>query len=223
MWTAIGETLPLATGLALSPVAIATAVILLMGRAGRTKTLVFGVGWFAALLLLATIAELVVETVDAEDPGVAETGIDLVQLAFAGLFLGLAVLAWIKRPREDRDGEPGILDRLDGLSTPGAFAMGLGQGVLVIKNVPLAVGAGARLGEAALGRGEAAFALVLFALIAALGVLVPLAIAAVGGQRIQPALVRTREWLDTNMTAISIVVLVILGAYFLGQGLGALD
>lgn len=223
MWTAIGDTLPLATGLALSPVAIATAVILLMGQAGRTKTLVFGAGWFLALLVLATIAELLVEAADAAAPETTETGIDVAQLVFAGLFFGLAVLAWIKRPREDREGGPGILDRLDGLGTLGAFVMGVAQGILVIKNIPLAVGAGARLGEAALGRGEAAFALILFALIAALGVLVPLAIAAVGGRKIQPALARTRGWLETNMTAISIVVLVLLGAYFLGQGLGVLD
>lgn len=223
MWTAVGDTLPLAAGLALSPVAIATAVILLMGRAGRLKTLLFGVGWFVALLVLATIAELVVDAADDAYPDATEVGVDLVQLVFAVLFLGLAALSWAKRPREGQEEKPGLLGRLDGLSAGGALGMGLAQGVVVIKNIPLVVGAGARVGEAALGRGEAAIALTIFALVASLGIVIPLLIAAIGGQRIQPALVRTRSWLDSHMTVIGIVVLVVLGAFFLGEGLGVLD
>ncbi|UVY84887.1 GAP family protein [Brachybacterium sp. NBEC-018] len=223
MWTAIGETLPLAVGLALSPAAIATAVILLLGQVGKLKTTLFGAGWFVALLVLATIAELLVEAADAAAPAATEAGVDVLQLVFGALFLGLAVLAWLKRPREGQEPRKGILDRLDGLSTRGALVMGLAQGFLVIKNIPLAVGAGARLGEADLARGEAAVALLLFVVVSSLGVLVPLGVAAAGGERLQPALARTRGWLGANMTAVTVVVLVVLGAYFLGEGIGLLD
>lgn len=223
MWTAVGETLPLAVGLALSPAAIATAVILLLGAGGRAKTALFGVGWAVALFVLATVAELLVEVADETYPEATADGVDVLQLVFAVLFLALALVAWLKRPRPGQEEKPGILDRIDGLGTRGALLMGLAQGFLVIKNIPLAVGAGARLGEADLARNEALVALVVFTIVASLGVLIPLAVALAGGARLQAPLSHTRGWLKSNMTAITIVVLLVLGAYFFGEGLGILD
>ncbi|MHA6626270.1 GAP family protein [Pseudonocardia sichuanensis] len=223
MWTAIGDTLPLATGLALSPLAVITGIILLLGDRGRIKTAAFGLGWLVAVLVIATVALWLVDA--AEDIAAEETatGVDIVQLLFAVLFLGLAALSWRKRPR---GGGPApdnkLLRRLDGISVLGALVMGLAQGFVVIKNIPLAAGAGARLGEAGLTGTEATVALVVFALVSSAGVLVPLAVALVGGHRLTPALTATRDWLEANTSPITITVLAVLGSYFLGQGLGVL-
>lgn len=62
-----------------------------------------------------------------------------------------------------------------------------------------------------------------FAFLSTLSVLVPLAVAVVGGERLDPALRRSRDWIEQNLTAITLVVLLVLGALFLGQGLGILD
>lgn len=132
-------------------------------------------------------------------------------------------MSWLKRPRGDEPPKSKLLERLDGLSVLGALGIGLAQGFVVIKNLPLALGAGARLGEADLTRASAIVALVLFALVASLGVIIPLAVAVVGGSRIGPGLQATRTWIESNMAPITIVVLLVLGAYFLGQGLAILD
>ena len=105
----------------------------------------------------------------------------------------------------------------------GALAMGFAQGVIVIKNIPLAAAAGARLGEADLDTAQLVVGLLVFALVAASGVIVPLVLAVLGGERAAPTLARFRDWLSYNMTTISIVVLVVLSAYFFGQGIGILD
>lgn len=235
MWTAIGDTLPLAIGLALSPFAIVTGIVLLLGSLGRVKTAMFGLGWFAAILTIAAIAFWVVEAAEEVSDDYASGGVDLVQLGFAALFLVLAGVSWTKRPKGGdaaRDGaatadsEPAkskLLDRLDGLSVLGALGVGLAQGFVVIKNIPLALGAGARFGEAGLHGSEAIAALILFAFIASLGVVVPLVVALIGGPRLEVRLRSLRTWLEANMSSITIVVLLVLGGYFLGQGLGILD
>ncbi|KXP00682.1 GAP family protein [Tsukamurella pseudospumae] len=223
MWTALGDSLPLATGLALSPFAVVTAVVLLLGRGGVVKTAAFGLGWFVAILVIATVAFLVVEAADEADHDATETGVDLVQLAFAALFLGLAVLAWRKRPAP---GEPvprnATLARLDGIGVLGALGLGLAQGFVVIKNIPLAVGAGVRFGVAGLHGGAAIGAIAVFAVVASAGIVAPLTVAVVGGSRLAEPLARTRDWLEANLSAITVTVLVLLGSYFLGQGLGVL-
>lgn len=223
MWEAIGDTLPLAIGLALSPFAIVTGIVLLLGQRGRVKAALFGLGWMVAILVIATVALLIVEAAEDASEEAAELGVDVAQLVIAALFFVLAVIAWMKRPRVDAPSESNLLKRLDGLNVLGALGIGLAQGFLVIKNLPLALGAGARFGQAGLTGAAAITALLIFAVVASLGVLVPLTIATVTGERLVPGLRGTRDWIEANMTAITIVVLLVLGGYFLGQGLGVLD
>jgi len=234
MWTAIGESLPFALGLTLSPFVIVTGIVLLLGDGGRAKSALFGLGWMLAILVLTTIGLLIVDSAKAVSEEYAETGFNIAQLFFGTLFLVLAALAWHKRPRgadatgdaaaasESTAKKPSLLSRLDGLGMPGALGVGIAQGFLVLKNIPLALSAGAVIGRAGLPGTQAATAAVVFAVVGTLGVIVPLAVALVGGDRLTPSLQATRGWFETNMSAITFTVLLVLGALFLGKGLGLL-
>jgi ABC-type uncharacterized transport system fused permease/ATPase subunit len=68
MWTAVGDTLPLAAGLALSPVALITGIVLLLGPSGRMKAAMFGLGWLIAIFVIALIAYGVVDATETADP-----------------------------------------------------------------------------------------------------------------------------------------------------------
>ncbi len=231
MWAAIGEALPFAFGLMLSPFVIVTGLMLLLGENGRVKSALLGLGWFVAIITLTTVGFLIVDAYKDASGKYTETGVYLAQLIFAVLFFVLAALAWRKRPRGDDAAEdvpesaskkPSLTSRLDGLSPLGALGVGAAQGLLVIKNIPLSLSAGAVFGEAGLAVAQAVVAVVVFALVGTLGVIVPLAVALVGGERLTPTLVSARGWFESNMSAITITVLLLLGALFLGQSLGIL-
>lgn len=231
MWVAIGESLPFALGLTLSPFVIVTGLMLLLGENGRVKSALLGLGWFVAISTLTTIGFLIVDATKGASEEHTETGVHVAQLVFAVLFFALAALAWRKRPRGDDAAEdapesaskkPSLTSRLDGLSPLGALGVGAAQGFLVIKNIPLSLSAGAVFGEAGLAAAQAIVAVVVFATVGTLGVIVPLAVALVGGDRLTPALVSARGWFESNMSAITITVLLLLGTLFLGQGLGIL-
>ncbi len=226
----------------MSPFAIVTAIVMLLGKHGRAKSALFWLGWLAAIATLTTIALVIVDTAAAAYDEGTETGVDILQLVFALLFFVLALVTWRRRPRRaDSDSDtsdnesaviestpeestkPSLLSRLDGLTMLGALGVGILQGLVVIKNIPLALSAGAVFGEAGLDGTQKVVAVIVFALVATLGVIVPLAIAVVGGERLTPALKDTRGWIEMNMSAITITVLLVLGALFLGQGLGLLD
>jgi hypothetical protein len=145
MWRAIGDALPLATGLALSPLAVITGIILLLGDRGRIKAALFALGWLGAIFLIAATAFWVVDVAEDVDAEGTATGVDVVQLLLA---------------------------------------------------------------------------LLVFALVATAGVLVPLAVALGGGPTLTPALTAAREWPEANTSPITITVLAVLGSYFLGQGIG---
>ncbi len=223
MWAAIGESLPFVIGLTLSPFVIITGLMLLLGDNGRAKSALLGLGWFLAICTLTTVGFLIVDASEEY----AETGVDVAQLVFAVLFFALAVKAWRKRPRGDDATEsaskkPSLASRLDGLSPLGALGVGAAQGLLVIKNIPLSLSAGAVFGEAGLVGAQVVVAVVVFAFAGSLGVIVPLVVAVVGGERLTPTLVSVRGWFESNMSTITITVLLVLGILFLGNGLGIL-
>lgn len=189
MWGALGSTLGLAMGLALSPVAITTALILLLGeRRGRLR------------------AHERVPAGPEQDPGISDAQV-------------LELEALDLEPPQKK----GFLSRLDGMGVAACLGLGLAQGVLIIKNIPLGISAGGMLGAADIPEAEQLVSVIIFAVLASLGALLPLVVSIVGGPKVDHALHEARAWIEAHMTAITLVVLLVVGVIFLGEGLGIAD
>lgn len=224
MWTTFGYALPLALGIALSPVTVITCIVLLRARRGLAKTAIFALCWFLAILVIAGIAYGLVGGAESTAPDQTRSGIDIFGLLIAVLFWAFAVISWHRRrSRRDRDRVRGLLGRLDNIGLLGSAGLGLVQGVVRLKNITLAAGAGALVGEAGLSGAAAAGPLAAFALVSSAGVLVPLIVAIIAGPRASDVLGRARAWLEANMSSITTVVLIVVGLYFLARGLTILD
>lgn len=223
-WTTIGEMLPVGLAIGFSPFAIVTAVVLLMGENGARRAAPFALGWMIAIGVITTIAYLAVDAARDADAVATEDGTDVARIVLGIGFLVLAGLSWRKRPRDGRPSAKGkMLDRLTGISPPKAFGLGLAQAVVVVKNVALAVSGGARLGESALGGGAVVAAIVVFTIIASIGMIALIAMAVIGGERFDAPIAAFRGWLEENLTTITVVVTALIGAVLLGQGLAVFD
>ena len=215
--------LPTAVAIALSPLGIVTVVVLVLGDGGRLRAALFTSGWLVTIATAATAAFLVVDASAASDPSETADGVDIVQLVLGLVFWVLAGVSWRSRPAEGGAGpEAKLLERVARITPLGALGLGLVQSVVVIKTIPLALGAGAQLGESELDGGEAVVALVAFALLATAGMWGPVVVSAVGGDRLRGPMTDVQTWLQDNVTPITIVVLVVLGAVFVGRGLAVL-
>ena len=218
--TAVGDVLPIAVTVAISPVAIISGVVLQLSEHGRAKAVLFAVGWIISLLVVTGIAVAVTDVAEEDSPAATDDGVKIFTLILGVIFLGLAVVAWRKRPAP---GEPAseakLLARVTAMSGLSVLGLGLIEAVAIVKNVPLSFGAGARIAEDTGNRSEAWIVLVIFVLIASLGILLPLLIAIVGGHRLDPALNNFREWLEANISPITIITCLVVGVYFIGTGL----
>lgn len=228
MWAGLGPTLPMAMGLALSPVAATTALVLLPAPRGRIKTLLFLAGWYAVLFAVMALAMVFTDAADEDDPTGTAEGIDILHLVFGILFFLLAIAAWIKRPARDREdgvplegeeAKPGMMARLDGLGIWACFGVGVAEAVLIIKNIPLGVSAGATLGRADLSTAGGLGTVAILTAVASLSILIPLVAVLIGGSRATGSLRQARAWIEAHMTAITLVVLIVFGTIFLGEGL----
>ena len=225
MWSALGDTLPLAAGIALSPLGLIICLVLLAAESrGRRKAAIFGLGWAVSIFIIVGIAYYLIGAARISGVQRALYELEVLQLVFTVACLALAVITWVRSlgasdaPRENK-----LLQRLDGIGVPAAGGLGLAQGFARIKNLLLALGAGARFGEAGLRGGRAVLPVAIFALASTLGVLVPVTVAVLGGTRAPIVLSRARAWLEANISSITIVALLVIGVYFLGQGLDILD
>lgn len=221
--SAIGDVLPAAVGVALSPLPIAAVVLLLVTGKGLGRPVAFVVGWVGALEAVGNVVVLVLGD-DAADAGsTTSDGIGWGKVVLGVLLLGLAVRSWRGRPRAGEEPEtPTWMSSLDGFSVPKAFAAGVVLAAVNPKNLTLALAASASVASAGLDGGGDVAAISVFVVIASIGVAAPVVLVVASGERAEPRLEAMRGWLVANNHTILAIVLVLLGAKVLGDGLGLL-
>ncbi|MFC4373235.1 GAP family protein [Nocardia halotolerans] len=219
MGSVIGDLLPLAVGVAISPIPIMAAILMILSKNAGGAATGFAVGWVAGIVLVATAITLIAGSLD--DPGDSEPSAasSWIKIALGVALVVLAVRQW--RARSDT-AVPGWMEAIDTL-TPGK-ATGLGALLSVVnpKNLLLGISAGLAIGSAGLGAGEAAAAIVVFTLLASIPVLAVVIGYRVAADRLRPSLNSLREWLHANNHAVMAIVLAVMGAVVVGKGIGGL-
>jgi hypothetical protein len=94
---AIGDLLPSALAVALSPIPIVAVVLVLGASHARTAGPAFAFGWIAGLLAVSLIVVLVLE--GGSDPDSDDPGINWLKVAIGVLFLLMAANQWKKNDR----------------------------------------------------------------------------------------------------------------------------
>lgn len=218
--SAIGEVLGLAVAIAINPVAIILITLILLSDRARVNGAAFAVGWCVSILGLTALAYGLADLADADVQEGTSDGIDAVRIVLGLALWALAVWQWRRRPGagEDRP-EPRVFARVATLSALGALVAGVLAAVVNVKTAPLALSAGASLGQSGIEGTDGWVALITFALVASAGVLVPLVAVMVLGERSREPLLALKTWLQANASVIGIVLLVVIGAVLIGNGL----
>ncbi|MEV6394654.1 GAP family protein [Streptomyces sp. NPDC051907] len=219
---AIGAVLPAALAVALSPFPLIGVVLLLAGRHGRRNGALFALGWVLGLAIVATL--IVGVFGGADDPDSASSAIADWGRVFAGAALiVLGVRKWRLRPRAGDEVEaPRWMAQLDGASAGRALGLGVLLSGANPKNFVLTASAATSAVEADAHNGDLAVAIAVFVLLGSCTVIGAVVVQLVGGQRAASFLDSVRQFMVANSTVIMVIVLVLLGASVLGDGLTGL-
>ncbi|HEX6887427.1 MAG TPA: GAP family protein [Candidatus Nanopelagicales bacterium] len=214
----IGAVLPLALVVGLSPLPILPAVLLLMTPRARANGVAYLIAWLLGLTSVV-LAALWLGSLADPDPA-TEQSVGWLQVGTGAVFLVMAGVKWLTRPRAGKPKEsPGWLAAL-GAATPRSSArLGALLAMLNPKNLAMALAAGAEVAYLAQGPSQAAVGVIGFVLVGSIGVATPILGSLVLGERAAPLLERARSWLERHSTALSIGVLVVLGVLMIVQGL----
>jgi threonine/homoserine/homoserine lactone efflux protein len=216
---AIGDLLPSALAVALSPIPIIATVVVLGAAGARTAGPAFAVGWIAGLVAVsATVVLVLGGGSDAE-----ETGVNWLKVAIGLLFWAMAAKQWQKRPKPGEDpAMPSWMSTMDSASPARAALLGVALSGANPKNLALTLAASASIAEAGLSTADTAIAVAVFVAIGSTtvagAVLFHLAAPATAAR----PLAAIKQFMSDNNAVIMMVVLLLLGAKLLGDGVGGI-
>jgi threonine/homoserine/homoserine lactone efflux protein len=223
MGDAIGQILPLGIGVAISPVPIIAVVLMLGTSRGRVNGPAFIAGWLVGLAAVGAIVLFVAGGAGADDDGGSPTWVAVLKLVLGAALVLLAAREWRHRPRGGADAAlPKWMQAIDSFSPARALAMGVALSAINPKNLLLTVAAATAIAQTGISTGSELAALAVFVVIATLGPGVPVAIYFAMGRRAAALLDDLKNWMGANNAAIMAVLLLVIGAKLIGDGISAL-
>jgi threonine/homoserine/homoserine lactone efflux protein len=217
---AIGQSLPLAIAVALSPIPIIAAILILVSPRARSNGPSYVLGCLTGLVIVGTIVLLVAGPSDASEDGQPATWVNVLKLVLGALLVLVALKEWRGRPREDEVAEtPAWMGAIDHFSVAKAFGTGVLLSGANPKNLLLAVGAAAAIAQTGIPGSEQAIAYAVFALIGTVGVAAPVVIYFALGDSSGPILDRLQTWMAQNNAVIMAVLCLVIGAKLIGDAI----
>lgn len=219
MGSVIGDLLPLAVGVAISPIPIVAAILMILSKNAGGAAWGFAVGWVGGIALVTAVVTLLAGSLGgsgAQEPSVA---VSWIKVVLGAVLVLLAVEQW--QARGD-DSVPGWMRAIDTLGAVKAVGLGALLSAVNPKNLLLCVSAGVAIGAGALSLGGDLVAIAVFTLLASVSVLVVVLGYALAADRLGPSLDSARRWLQANNHAVMAIVLLVMGAVVLGKGIGGL-
>ena len=203
MREAIGQMLPTAVGVAISPLPIVAVVLMLVTPRGRVNGPAFLLGWIVGLAIVGVIVLSAAGGADASDDGEPATWVSVLELLLGLAALLISARQFRGRPRAGEAPEtPKWMRALDTFTPVKAIGAGALLSGLNPKNLLLAVAGATAIAQAGIDTGDEAIAYALFTLIASLGVGLPVVLAIALGERSRALLESSRTgWRGTTRSS----------------------
>jgi hypothetical protein len=223
MGHAVGDVLGLAAAVAVSPLAIIAIILILATPAGRRDGLFFTFGWLLGLSGLGAIMLVIGGPGHASTHHHPATWVGGLKLAIGVLLVLFGAWEWRRRPKDHSQAHlPAWMTAIDRLSPPKILGLGLALSAANFKNAPVTIAAGASISSADIPVPQQVATLAIFVIIASLGVLAPLAVYLIMGERAKQMLGRWRDWAAQHNAAVMAVLFFVLGLKLIGDGISIL-
>lgn len=215
----LGELIPLALVVALSPVSIIPAILLVLHTEHPRPTgLAFMAGWLVGIAVFTAVFVQVPHVVDGLDRG-SPSWAPWARIGIGVLSIVLAVARWLTRHRASRS--PAVLNRLGRIKPVGAAFVGFGLVAANPKVLVMNAAAGLIIGTSGLGVGVW-LPIAFYTLMAGSTVIIPILAYMIAGDRVDHQLERLRDWMQREHAVLTAAVLAVVGLLLLYTGIRAL-
>jgi len=219
----IGDILPLAVGVAISPLAIITVILMLASKRAKSNSLLFVIGWILGLVVVGSIGLFAAETQDLSLGTGASLAVLVIRFSLAALLLFFAYRQWQKRPKPGHEPTlPKWLLSLDSFTPIKALGFAFLFSALKPKNLILTVAAALDIAQSTFSNVQSVMALALFVVIASTSVAAPVVLFLVLGEKATWMLEGLKRWFVQNNATIMFVLLLVFGAILIAEGINGI-
>jgi threonine/homoserine/homoserine lactone efflux protein len=212
------ELIPLALVVALSPLSIIPAVLVLHTPRPRPTGLAFLIGW---LLGLAALTAIFLEVSDLlGDFDKPPPWASWLRIAVGAALIVFGIYRWAMRKRSAHT--PGWMQSLGKLTPVRAGAAGVALTVVNPKVLFMCAAAGLAIGTAGLGSHHVWIPVICYVGVAGSTVAIPILAYAVSGDRLDEPLRRLKDWMERQHAVLVAAILVVIGLLVLYKGIHGL-
>jgi threonine/homoserine/homoserine lactone efflux protein len=212
------ELIPLALVVALSPLSIIPAVLVLHTARPRPTGLAFLAGWLIGLAALTAIFLEVSDLVGNFDK--PPPWASWLRIVVGAALIVFGIYRWAMRKRSAHT--PGWMQSLGKLTPVRAGAAGVALTAVNPKVLFMCAAAGLAIGTAGLGRSHVWTAVVWYVAVAGSTVAIPILAYAVSGDRLDEPLRRLKDWMERQHAVLVAAILVVIGLLVLYKGIHGL-
>jgi hypothetical protein len=219
----VGEILPLALVVTISPLNIIPAILLLFTTRPLANALSFLGGFTAGVAIVLALFVSIARAVNLSADSGHSTWAGGLKLALGVYLVVAAVRKFRGRPRA---GEEGSMPKwMDGIAryTPGkALGAGAALGALNPKNLVVGLATAAAVSAGGLSIGQQFAVSAIYVFVAVLGVAAPILVMVFLGDGASEVLDGWNVWLRQNNASVMSVLFVVFGVVLIGQGISGL-
>jgi len=216
----VGEILPLALVVTLSPINVIPVILLLFPRRPLFSASCYLAGFIAGVVGLLGASVAIAGAVNLSPSSSHSTWVGVLKLALGVYLLVAAVRKFCGRPREGESASmPSWMNGIAGFTPGRSLGTGAALGAFNPKNLVVGLAAAATIASANLSTGQQIGAIAIYVFVAVLGVAAPILVALLLGDRSHEVLEGWKAWLDQNNAAVMSVLFLIFGVVLIGQGI----
>jgi Sap, sulfolipid-1-addressing protein len=213
------ELIPLALIVALSPLSIIPAVLVLHTPRPRPTGLAFMAGWLIGLAVLTAIfleVSGLLGGLGNKPPGWASW----LRVGVGAALILFGVYRWLTRKRSAHT--PGWMRSLSNVTPPRAALTATVLTIVNPKVLLICAAAGLAIGTAGLGSSSAWLAAAWYVAVAGSTVAIPILAYAVSGDRLDEPLARLKDWMERQHAALVAGIFVVIGLLVFYKGIHGL-
>jgi hypothetical protein len=219
----VGDILPLAIAVTISPLPIVAEILLLFTAKPVPNAATYLVGFVVGVAVVLGVLVAAAGAFNLTAGSGPSEGASAIKVVLGLLLLVAAHRQLRRRPDAEQESTmPKWMDGISGFAPPKSFALGAVIGAANPKNLAVGLAAALTIAAASLSTGQQAGAIAVYVFVAALGVATPLAALLILGSRSEPMLERWRSWLAQNNSTVMAVLFFVFAFVLIGKGIGGL-
>jgi threonine/homoserine/homoserine lactone efflux protein len=221
--TLIGDILPLAIVVTVSPINIVAAILLLFSKQPIANATSYLIGFILGVAAMLAGATALAGTIGLEPDSDRSRGASALLLALGAFLIVVAVRKFGHRPGPgDKSDGPKWMQGITDFGAGKGFVVGLSVGALNPKNIVVAVAAAVTIATTQPPVGQQVAVIATYVVVASLGVAAPIVAAVALGDRSESVLSVWKEWLDHNNGTVMAVIYLVFGVILLGKGISGI-